>query len=106
MTTTFTPDTDELRKIAELPTESALRRAARFLASLVKDPDFVGSQIFPSLEEATDSEDGSPRKPGGTSSRRRHVGNRRRRRGCTCAACAGAASGGPGHQDRASGRAI
>ena len=41
MTTTFTPDTDELRKIAELPTESALRRAARFPARLVKDPDFV-----------------------------------------------------------------
>jgi predicted metal-dependent enzyme (double-stranded beta helix superfamily) len=57
MTTTFTPDTDELRKIAELPTESALRRAARFLARLVKDPDFVRSQILPSLEEARDSED-------------------------------------------------
>jgi hypothetical protein len=38
MTTTLIPDADELRKISELPTESALRRAAAFLAYLVKDP--------------------------------------------------------------------
>ncbi len=52
MTTTFTPDTDELRKIAELPTESALRRATAFLADLVEDPAFLGSHVLPLLEEA------------------------------------------------------
>jgi predicted metal-dependent enzyme (double-stranded beta helix superfamily) len=57
MTTTLTPDTNELRKISELPTESALRRAAAFLAHLVKDPAFVGSQVLPLIEEARDSED-------------------------------------------------
>ena len=57
MTTTLTPDTDELRKISSLPTESALQRAAAFLADLVKDPAFVGSQVLPLIEEARDSED-------------------------------------------------
>ncbi|MDQ5830618.1 MAG: cysteine dioxygenase family protein [Actinomycetota bacterium] len=57
MSTTFTPDTDELRKIAELPTEAALRRAAAFLASLVKNPHFVQSQILPALDEVRDIED-------------------------------------------------
>jgi predicted metal-dependent enzyme (double-stranded beta helix superfamily) len=56
MTTTLIPDADELRKISELPTESALRRAAAFLAYLVKDPDFVGSQVLPLIEEAKDDE--------------------------------------------------
>ena len=57
MSTTFTPDTDELRKIAELPTEAALRRAAAFLASLVKNPHFVQSQILPALDEVRDIAD-------------------------------------------------
>jgi hypothetical protein len=57
MTTTLTPDTNELRKISELPTESALRRAAAFLAHLVKDPAFLGSQVLPLIEEARDRED-------------------------------------------------
>ena len=55
--TLLAPHTNELRKISELPTEPALRHAATFLGRLVKDPDFVGSQILPLLEEAKDSED-------------------------------------------------
>ena len=51
-----TPHANELRKLSELPTEPALRRAAAFLTGLVKDPDFAGSQILPLLEEARDSE--------------------------------------------------
>ena len=57
MTTAFTLDTDEPRKISELSTEPALRRAAAFLAHLVKDPAFVGSEILPLLWEAKDRED-------------------------------------------------
>jgi predicted metal-dependent enzyme (double-stranded beta helix superfamily) len=57
MTTAFTPNTNELQKISELPTELALPRAATFLARLVKDPDFVELQILPLLEEARDGED-------------------------------------------------
>ena len=52
MTTTLTPGTNELRDIALLPTESALPRAARFLADLVKDPTFLDSQILPLIGEA------------------------------------------------------
>lgn len=55
--TLLAPHTDELRKLSELPTEQALPLAAAFLARLVKDPDFVASQILPSLEEAGDTED-------------------------------------------------
>jgi predicted metal-dependent enzyme (double-stranded beta helix superfamily) len=51
------PHTEGLRKLSELPTELALPRAAAFLARLVKDPDFVESQILPLLEEARDRED-------------------------------------------------
>ena len=49
--------TDELRMISGLPTEQALRRAAAFLAGLVKDPDFEAAEILPSLEEGRYRED-------------------------------------------------
>src|SRR5918993_1060228 len=57
MTTTLIPDTNGLREIARLPTESALPRAARFLADLVKDSGFVEAQIFPLLAEAKHRQD-------------------------------------------------
>ena len=57
MTTLLTPDTNQLRKIADLPTELALRQAATFLAHLVKDPDFLESLILPLLVEARSRED-------------------------------------------------
>ena len=57
MTTSLTPDTDQLRKISGLPTELALQQAASFLAHLVKDPDFLESLIQPQLEEARDRGD-------------------------------------------------
>jgi predicted metal-dependent enzyme (double-stranded beta helix superfamily) len=70
MTTSLTPDTIQLRKISELPTELALPKAATFLSYLMKDTDFVDSLILPLLEEARsrvdwyvahrhDAEDGS-----------------------------------------------
>jgi predicted metal-dependent enzyme (double-stranded beta helix superfamily) len=52
MATKLTPDTNELREISRLPTESALPRAARFLADLVKDSGFVEARILPLLAEA------------------------------------------------------
>jgi predicted metal-dependent enzyme (double-stranded beta helix superfamily) len=55
--TLLAPHTEELRKLSEFPTELALRRAADFLARLVRDPDFVESQILPLLEEGRDGED-------------------------------------------------
>jgi predicted metal-dependent enzyme (double-stranded beta helix superfamily) len=55
--TLLAPYTEGLRKLSEFPTELALLRAAAFLARLVKDPDFVESQILPLLEEARDRED-------------------------------------------------
>jgi predicted metal-dependent enzyme (double-stranded beta helix superfamily) len=57
MTTLLTPDTNQLRKIAGLPTELALRQAATFLSRLVKDPDFLESLILPLLEGARYEED-------------------------------------------------
>jgi predicted metal-dependent enzyme (double-stranded beta helix superfamily) len=57
MTTSLTPDTNQLRKISRLPTELALPQAASFLSHLVKDSVFVGSRILPFLEEATHAED-------------------------------------------------
>jgi hypothetical protein len=59
MTTTLTPDTNGLREIARLPKESALPRAARFLADLVKDPGFVEARILPLLAEAKPVETGT-----------------------------------------------
>jgi predicted metal-dependent enzyme (double-stranded beta helix superfamily) len=52
MTTSLANSPNELRSICELPTETALPRAARFLADLVKEPVFLGSQILPLLGEA------------------------------------------------------
>jgi predicted metal-dependent enzyme (double-stranded beta helix superfamily) len=52
MATKLTPDTNELREISRLPMESALPRAARFLADLVKDSGFVEARILPLLAEA------------------------------------------------------
>ena len=57
MKTTLTPDTDELREIAMLPTESALPKAARFLADLVKDPGFTQDQILPLLKQTKYAQD-------------------------------------------------
>ena len=57
MTTSLTPDTNQLQKISVLPTELALPKAATFLAHLVKDPDFVDSRILPFLEVARYTED-------------------------------------------------
>jgi predicted metal-dependent enzyme (double-stranded beta helix superfamily) len=57
MTTTLTPDTKELREIASLPTESALPRAARFLADLVKDMGFVEAGILPLVGATEDGQD-------------------------------------------------
>jgi predicted metal-dependent enzyme (double-stranded beta helix superfamily) len=57
MANTTTYYTDELWKISKLPTASALPRAARFLAELVSDPSFLGSEVHPLLEEARDAED-------------------------------------------------
>ena len=57
MTTTFTPDTEELRRISEHYTKSVLPRAAAFLASLVKDPAFFDSLVLPLVEEAQDEND-------------------------------------------------
>ena len=56
MTTTLIPDTNKLREIAMLPTESALPRAARFLADLVKDASFVEARILPLVLEAKDGQ--------------------------------------------------
>jgi len=52
MATKLAPDSNELREIARLPTESALPRAARFLADLVKNSDFAEARILPLLAEA------------------------------------------------------
>jgi predicted metal-dependent enzyme (double-stranded beta helix superfamily) len=52
MTTSLANSPNELRSICELPTESALPRAARFLADLVKDASFVEARVLPLLAEA------------------------------------------------------
>ena len=51
-TTLFQPDTDELEKLSNLPTELALQRAAPFLAHLVRDPVFLVPYVLPLLQEA------------------------------------------------------
>ena len=56
MTTSLMPDTIQLRKIGDLPTELALQQAATFLAHLVKNPNFLDSLILPLLEEARSRE--------------------------------------------------
>jgi predicted metal-dependent enzyme (double-stranded beta helix superfamily) len=57
MTTLLAPETNELQKLSELPTELALQQAAPFLAHLVKDPTFLEAEILPLLEEARDREE-------------------------------------------------
>ena len=52
MTTLLAPETNELQKLSELPTELALQQAAPFLAHLVKDPTFLEAEILPLLQEA------------------------------------------------------
>jgi predicted metal-dependent enzyme (double-stranded beta helix superfamily) len=56
MTTALANSPNELRSICELPTESALPRAVRFLAALVKEPAFLSSQIQSLLGEARHAE--------------------------------------------------
>ena len=51
-TTLFLPDTNELEKLSNLPTELALQRAAPFLAHLVRDPVFLVPYVLPLLQEA------------------------------------------------------
>jgi predicted metal-dependent enzyme (double-stranded beta helix superfamily) len=57
MRTSLANSPNELRSICELPMEPALPRAARFLADLVKDPDFVRLRIFPLIEAAGESDE-------------------------------------------------
>ena len=56
MTTSLANSPNELRSICELPTESALPRAAAFLADLVQDRSFVESHVLSVLEEARGAE--------------------------------------------------
>jgi predicted metal-dependent enzyme (double-stranded beta helix superfamily) len=58
MTTTLpAPNTSELEKLSQLPTELALQRAVPFLADLVSDFAFLDSYVLPILEEARRVED-------------------------------------------------
>jgi predicted metal-dependent enzyme (double-stranded beta helix superfamily) len=50
--TTLDPATNELPKLADLPTEMALRRAARFLVRLVEDAAFLEKVILPVRRDA------------------------------------------------------
>ena len=56
MTNTLARYTEELSKISHLPSESALPRAARYLADLVADPDFLASKVLPLLDVADDAD--------------------------------------------------
>ena len=56
MTNTLPHYAEELLKISRLPTESALPRAACFLADLVADPNFLVSKVLPLLEETKAAE--------------------------------------------------
>ena len=56
-TTLPAPDTNELEKLSNLPTQLALQSAAPFLARLVKDPAFLDAHILPLLEEAREADD-------------------------------------------------
>ena len=56
MTTTLSPNANELQDLSALPTPRALPRAARFLAELVHDRSFLDSQVLPVLEEARGAE--------------------------------------------------
>ncbi len=50
--TSLEPGTNELLKLAELSTETALRRAVRFLIRLMEDPAFLANEILPVLRDA------------------------------------------------------
>jgi predicted metal-dependent enzyme (double-stranded beta helix superfamily) len=56
-TTSSLPDTNELEKLSDLPTQLALQRAAPFLTLLVRDPAFLDAYVLPLLEEATEADD-------------------------------------------------
>jgi predicted metal-dependent enzyme (double-stranded beta helix superfamily) len=49
-------DTNELRKLSELPAEIALQQTAPLLGNLVRDPAFLEAEILPLLEEARGTE--------------------------------------------------
>jgi predicted metal-dependent enzyme (double-stranded beta helix superfamily) len=51
------PDTSELRRLADLTPELALREAATPLARLARNPTFLEMHILPLLEESRDAED-------------------------------------------------
>ena len=53
---TYAPDSIELRELGALPTAQALPRAAAFLAGLVRDSWFLGSQVLAVLDEARGGE--------------------------------------------------
>jgi predicted metal-dependent enzyme (double-stranded beta helix superfamily) len=56
MTTTLSPNANELRALCALPTHEALPRVAAFLADLVRDRSFLDSHVLPALEGARDAE--------------------------------------------------
>ena len=53
---TYAPDSIKLRELGALPTAQALPRAAAFLAGLVRDSWFLGSQVLAVLDEARGGE--------------------------------------------------
>jgi hypothetical protein len=56
-TALLAPDTEELEKLSNLPTELALQRAVPFLARLASDPAFFDACILPLLQEARTAEE-------------------------------------------------
>jgi hypothetical protein len=53
MTTTLSlPDTNELEKLSNLPTQLAVQRAIPFLADLVSEPAFLDACVLPLLQTA------------------------------------------------------
>jgi predicted metal-dependent enzyme (double-stranded beta helix superfamily) len=53
---TYAPDTSELHELGALPTAQALPHAAAYLADLVLNRSFLGSQVQAVLEEARGAE--------------------------------------------------
>ena len=49
-TTLSVPDTNELEKLSNLPTQLALQSAGPFLAHLVRDPAFLDAYVLPLLQ--------------------------------------------------------
>jgi predicted metal-dependent enzyme (double-stranded beta helix superfamily) len=56
-TASLAPETNELRKISELPTEMALQQAASYLTRMVENPALTGEEIPPLLKEAQGAKD-------------------------------------------------